>query len=56
MTMVFRDGDAAMLEKLKAGDAIRFRATRDGAAMTVTEYLPARQWGPQASASSTISL
>lgn len=42
MIMVFRAGDAAMLEKLKAGDAIRFRATRDGAAMTVTEYQPIR--------------
>lgn len=36
MTMVFRAADAAMLDKVKAGDRIRFDATRVGGAYTVT--------------------
>ncbi|MBS0544959.1 MAG: copper-binding protein [Proteobacteria bacterium] len=36
MTMVFRAADAAMLDKVKAGDRIRFDAARVGGAFTVT--------------------
>ena len=37
MTMVFHVKDAAMLEQVKAGDAIRFRAEKVGGNYTVTE-------------------
>jgi len=40
MTMVFRVKDPAMLEKLKAGDRIRFRAEKVQGAYTVTEFEP----------------
>lgn len=36
MTMVFRVKDAAMLDKVKAGDKIRFTADKVGGAYTVT--------------------
>jgi Cu(I)/Ag(I) efflux system periplasmic protein CusF len=42
MTMVFRVKDAAMLEALKAGDRIRFRAERVQGAYTVVEVVPAK--------------
>lgn len=35
MTMVFRVEDQAILERLKAGDRIRFVAAREGGAMTL---------------------
>jgi Cu/Ag efflux protein CusF len=37
MTMVFVVGDPAMLDKLKAGDKVRFRAENKDGKMTVTE-------------------
>jgi len=42
MTMVFRVKDAAMLDKLKAGDKVRFRAEQDGGALVVTAIELAR--------------
>lgn len=42
MTMVFHVNDAAMLDKVKAGDKVRFKASNDGGKMTVTEMQPAR--------------
>jgi Cu(I)/Ag(I) efflux system periplasmic protein CusF len=42
MTMVFRVKDPAMLEQLKAGDQIRFKAEKLGGNLTVTEYQPAK--------------
>jgi Cu/Ag efflux protein CusF len=36
MTMVFRVADPKLLEDLKPGDKVRFVATRDGGAFTVT--------------------
>lgn len=42
MTMVFRVKDAAMLDQVKAGDAIRFKAEKVGGNFTVTELLPAK--------------
>lgn len=36
MTMVFRAGDAEMLDRVKAGDKIRFMAERSGGVFTVT--------------------
>lgn len=41
MTMVFRAGDAAMLEQVRAGDRIRFRAKRIDGVLTVTEMTAA---------------
>ena len=41
MTMVFRVKDPAMLDKVKAGDKIRFKAEKVGGNFTVTEYQPA---------------
>lgn len=38
MTMVFRVKDPAMLDQLKAGDNIRFKAEKIGGNYTVTEY------------------
>ena len=38
MTMVFRVKDPAMLEKLSAGDKIRFTAEKVDGAYTVTEF------------------
>ena len=37
MTMVFQVKDAAMLDNLKAGDKIKFKAEQTGSAITVTE-------------------
>jgi Cu(I)/Ag(I) efflux system periplasmic protein CusF len=37
MTMVFRVKEPAMLDKLKAGDKVRFRAEKVQGAFTVTE-------------------
>lgn len=42
MTMVFAVKDKAMLDKLKAGDKVRFKAVSDGGGLTVTEIQPAR--------------
>ena len=42
MTMVFRVKDAAMLEKVKAGDKINFAAQRANGAITVTQLDVAR--------------
>lgn len=42
MSMVFRAGDPAMLDQVKAGDKIRFKADRIEGALTVTEIQPAR--------------
>ena len=36
MTMVFRVADPKMLDEVKPGDKVRFVATRDGGAFTVT--------------------
>ncbi len=41
MTMVFGVSNAAMLDQVKAGDKIRFRASNDGGKFTVTEIQPA---------------
>lgn len=42
MTMVFLAGDVRMLEKVKAGDKVRFKASNDGGKLTVTEIQPAK--------------
>ena len=42
MTMVFQVKDPAMLDKVKAGDKIRFKAEKANAAIVVTEIQPAR--------------
>ena len=42
MTMVFQVNDAAMLDKVKAGDKVRFKASNEGGKMTVTEMQPAK--------------
>ena len=42
MTMVFQVSDAAMLDKVKAGDKVRFKASNDGGKMTVTEMQAAK--------------
>jgi len=42
MTMVFQAGDPALLEKVKTGDKIRFRAEKTGGAYTVTQIEPAK--------------
>ena len=42
MTMVFRVKEAAMLDQVKAGDAIRFKAEKVGGNYTVTELQPAK--------------
>lgn len=42
MTMVFHVSDAALLDKVKAGDKVRFTASNEGGKMTVTEIQPAR--------------
>ena len=38
MTMVFRVKDPAMLDQVKAGDNIKFKAEKVGGAFTVTEF------------------
>ena len=42
MTMVFVVKDAAMLDKVKVGDKVRFNASNDGGKMTVTEMQAAK--------------
>lgn len=42
MTMVFQVKDAALLDKVKAGDKVRFKAEKSGGAMVVTEIQPAK--------------
>ena len=42
MTMVFQVKDAAMLDKVKAGDKIRFSAEQAGTAIVVTEIQMAK--------------
>lgn len=42
MTMVFQVKDAAMLDKVKTGDKVRFTASNDGGKMTVTELQAAK--------------
>lgn len=37
MSMVFRVKDAAMLDKVKVGDKVKFRAEGGGGAFTITE-------------------
>jgi Cu(I)/Ag(I) efflux system periplasmic protein CusF len=37
MTMVFGVNDAAMLDKVQAGDKVQFKATNDAGKFTVTE-------------------
>jgi Cu(I)/Ag(I) efflux system periplasmic protein CusF len=37
MTMVFVVKDKAMLDKLKAGDKVKFKAVKDGGSYVVTE-------------------
>lgn len=40
MTMVFQVKDPAMLDQVKAGERVRFRAERKGASLVVTELQP----------------
>lgn len=42
MTMVFRVKDPAMLDQMKTGDTIRFKAEKLGGNYTVTEVQPAK--------------
>ncbi len=42
MTMVFGVKNAALLDNLKAGDKIKFRAEQTGSAITVTEVQPVK--------------
>ncbi|MEO7392597.1 MAG: copper-binding protein [Ramlibacter sp.] len=42
MTMVFQVNDAALLDKFKAGDKVRFRAAKEGGSIVATEIQPAR--------------
>ncbi|TAK48811.1 MAG: copper-binding protein [Betaproteobacteria bacterium] len=42
MTMVFKVKDPAMLERVKAGDKVKFQAENLGGALTVTEIAPAK--------------
>ena len=42
MTMVFVFKDKAMLDKLKTGDKVKFKAINDAGKFTVTEIQPAR--------------
>jgi Cu(I)/Ag(I) efflux system periplasmic protein CusF len=42
MTMVFGVKDKAMLDGVKPGDKVRFKATSEGGKMTVVEMTPAR--------------
>ena len=37
MTMVFRVNDPALIDKVNAGDKVRFKAMSDGGKVTVTE-------------------
>ena len=42
MTMVFGVTDAALLDKVKTGDKVRFKANNDGGKYTVTEMQPVK--------------
>ena len=42
MTMVFGVSDAALLDKVKTGDKVRFKVNNDGGKYTVTEMQPAK--------------
>ena len=42
MTMVFRVTDPAMLQRVKAGDKVKFRAENPGGVLTVTKIEPVR--------------
>jgi len=42
MTMVFQVADVSMLDKVKAGDKVLFKATKDGGKYTVTAIQPAK--------------
>jgi Cu/Ag efflux protein CusF len=42
MTMVFQVKDPAMLERVKAGDKVRFEAEKAGGTYTVTRMEPAK--------------
>ena len=42
MTMVFQVKDPTMLEKVKAGDKVRFKAEKAGDAIVVTDIQPAK--------------
>lgn len=42
MTMVFQVKDPAMLDKVKAGDKVRFKAEKASGAIVVTEIQPAK--------------
>ena len=42
MTMVFQVKEPAMLDQVKAGDKVRFRAEKVGGAFTVTSIEPAK--------------
>ena len=42
MTMVFQVKDAAMLDTLKAGDKIKFKAEQTGSTIVVTDIVPTK--------------
>ena len=42
MTMVFQVKDPAMLDKVKAGDKVRFKAEKAGGAIVVTDIQPTK--------------
>ena len=42
MTMVFQVKDTAMLDKVKAGDKVRFTAEKANGAIVVTDIQPAK--------------
>ena len=42
MTMVFQVKDPAMLDKIKAGDKVRFKAEKAGGAIVVTDIQAAK--------------
>ena len=42
MSMVFRAGDPAMLDQVKVGDKVRFKAEKIDGAITVTRIEPAK--------------
>lgn len=42
MTMVFNVNDAAMLDKVQAGDKVRFKASGEGGKFTVTDLQSAK--------------
>ena len=42
MTMVFQVKDPALLEKVKAGDKVRFKAEKAGGAIVVTDIQSAK--------------